>query len=268
MNFPKVTIILPTWLEKNKRYLDLAIESIRNLNYPKEQIETILIGRKSYKPEYDGVLSIAPYSDEFANPVGVNFGAKHASPDSKYLLLFNDDAILTKNSILKMVELSELNSAPLVLNGISPCDSWLYAAIFQYKKDGQIKHVQKKFTRYEDFVGDFKEMMDADSVYAPMLWTQVPFLCLYASMVPRNLWNELGGFNENFETSADDLDFCHRAMQAGAQLAVATNVLIWHFGGVTSSETMTYELRKKSARVYRDYYGHWPPGVDDAFMEK
>lgn len=53
-------------------------------------------------------------------------------------------------------------------------------------------------------------------------------------LLPRPLFDALGGFDTGYRLHAEDLDLCLRARQAGAQVAVANDVRVVHLRGVSS----------------------------------
>ncbi|WP_460711820.1 glycosyltransferase family 2 protein [Lysobacter terrae] len=53
-------------------------------------------------------------------------------------------------------------------------------------------------------------------------------------MLPRALFERLGGFDTGYRLHAEDLDLCRRARNAGALVAVANDVRVVHIRGVSS----------------------------------
>jgi N-acetylglucosaminyl-diphospho-decaprenol L-rhamnosyltransferase len=53
-------------------------------------------------------------------------------------------------------------------------------------------------------------------------------------LMPRSLFQALGGFDEGYRLHAEDLDLCRRARQAGAVVAVDNTVSVLHVRGVSS----------------------------------
>lgn len=53
-------------------------------------------------------------------------------------------------------------------------------------------------------------------------------------LMPRALFDRLGGFDEGYRLHAEDLDLCRRAREAGALVAVANHVRVRHVRGVSS----------------------------------
>ena len=53
-------------------------------------------------------------------------------------------------------------------------------------------------------------------------------------LMPRTLFERIGGFDEGYRLHAEDLDLCRRARLAGATVAVANDVRVLHLRGVSS----------------------------------
>lgn len=53
-------------------------------------------------------------------------------------------------------------------------------------------------------------------------------------LLPRTLFDRIGGFDEGYRLHAEDLDLCRRARDAGAVVAVANDVPVVHVRGVSS----------------------------------
>lgn len=250
---PRISIIITTYLEKSRRYLDLCIRSIRELDYDQSLLDVILVGRPGYMPQFEGVRTIAPDQPEFHNPVGVNFGMKAARADSEYVMLLNDDVILTRDSLKNMV--LSMPEQPCVLSAISNCDNyWKYVLTLGYAKGDQAFVLSKRYYTYEELEPHIEGLLKANSAY-PQGLLIADTLCLYANLIPKKLWDELEGFDENFKTGFDDTDFCIRARQKGAVLAIALDSLIWHFGGASTNHTLTPEIREETKRYFYEKWG-------------
>ncbi len=53
-------------------------------------------------------------------------------------------------------------------------------------------------------------------------------------LLPRTLFDRVGGFDEGYRLHAEDLDLCRRVRMAGASVAVANDVRVVHVRGVSS----------------------------------
>ena len=53
-------------------------------------------------------------------------------------------------------------------------------------------------------------------------------------LMPRALFDRIGGFDEGYRLHAEDMDLCRRARDAGARVAVANDIRVLHLRGVSS----------------------------------
>lgn len=273
---PKVTILITTYLEKSKPYLDLCIEAVKHLDYPKECLEILLIARKSYMPHYEGVTTIAPPEDEYFPARGINFGMREASKDSKYFFILNDDTICTKDALINLVIACEVHQPPrMMANATSPCENgFQYHLLFGIPKPGMKSFIQldKKEFRIDEFgpgkIIDFDELMNAQSCYLAPGVICMPFLCIFATLIPRHVYELVGDWDENFKCGQDDLDYSWRAKQKGIECVAVLNSLVWHFSGVTAESTMNLKRRQENVRYFRDKWGCLPPGIPSSFLEQ
>lgn len=75
-------------------------------------------------------------------------------------------------------------------------------------------------------------------------------------LLPRQLFQRIGGFDRGYRLHAEDLDLCRRARDAGAVVAVANDVRVVHVRGVSSrSRPLFVEWHKHRGlwRYFRKY---------------
>lgn len=53
-------------------------------------------------------------------------------------------------------------------------------------------------------------------------------------LLPRGVFEQLGGFDEGYVLHCEDLDLCRRVLQAGFRVAVANDLRVTHFKGTSS----------------------------------
>ena len=53
-------------------------------------------------------------------------------------------------------------------------------------------------------------------------------------LLPRTLFERIGGFDEGYRLHAEDLDLCRRVREAGGQVAIANDIEVLHVRGVSS----------------------------------
>ncbi|MDQ2999893.1 MAG: glycosyltransferase family 2 protein [Fibrobacterota bacterium] len=68
-------------------------------------------------------------------------------------------------------------------------------------------------------------------------------------MIPRTVWDKVGGMDPQFFLGCDDLDLSMRIREAGYNLIIASDVFIYHEGHASFKEsTMSLELNKQSEK--------------------
>jgi len=70
-------------------------------------------------------------------------------------------------------------------------------------------------------------------------------------LMPRALFQRIGGFDEGYRLHAEDLDLCRRARQAGARVAVANDVGVLHVRGVSSRSRPVFVEWHKHRGLWR-----------------
>lgn len=238
MTLPKISIVITSYLEDSKTYLDLCIKSIRNLDYPKELLEVIIVGRADYFPMYAGCKTTSPPLNIFYPPVGLNYGINFCSSSSEYFFVINDDTILTKNCLTELLKASHPSIG--LLMPIGNDQQSRYAASVGVEPRGHKLH---------ELLPCSDLLMNAKSIY-PLAVTFHDTLCIYAFLISRKTWEQVGQFDESL-IGQDDIDYTMRIRQHGLQNAIAFNALVYHFGGVSADKTFSPESRAKSIEIFR-----------------
>ncbi len=265
----KVSIIVTTYRSASFNYLSLCMESIRRLDYPKDKLDVIICCHKqqfhSYAKDYfKDFKVVSPILSEYGNSEGLNFGISHAAKDSEYYFILNDDVILTKDCLTNLVNKSSDQS---IMMPISPCDNYRqYSLCMGFEHQGGFKILEKQFYRLPELKDFTEEMMGAKSLYPAGLLV-MPMLCMFATLIPKAVWQKLGPLDENFKTGPDDIDYSIRANQAGIKLLVALDSLVWHFGGVTADDSVSVKRRKENLIYFKQKWGYFPPGMPDNILE-
>jgi GT2 family glycosyltransferase len=73
-------------------------------------------------------------------------------------------------------------------------------------------------------------------------------------LLPRALFERVGGFDEAYRLHAEDLDLCRRVRDAGARVAVANDVRVVHVRGVSSRSRPVFVEWHKHRGLWR-YFG-------------
>ncbi|MDX1738735.1 MAG: hypothetical protein R3261_10895, partial [Alphaproteobacteria bacterium] len=93
-----------------------------------------------------------------------------------------------------------------------------------YSRIFVIAHLYNKDGRFAE--GTFE---DCDDVFQ-VDWVEGSFL-----LTRRQLWNKLGGLDENYFMYVEDVDFCKRALDIGFRTVYLPSVTYQHIGGYTHS---------------------------------
>jgi GT2 family glycosyltransferase len=85
---------------------------------------------------------------------------------------------------------------------------------------------------------------------------------MYATLIPRRVYEKIGGFDTNFRGGPDDIDYCNRVVAAGGLLLCSLHVLTWHFGSVTIAESYPPDRWIFNIDYFKSKWGHFPVFVN------
>jgi GT2 family glycosyltransferase len=176
---------------------DFGLDEWLKTNYPRTGI--VRLERRS------------PYA------VALNRGVSRAR--GSFFLLLNPDLKLGPTAVAQMVKEAESDSrcaavaaklkfwwAPRFLNGLGN-----RVRDFAWGTDNAIGHLD---------LGQFDH------------WKEVPSACFAATLVPRDVWAEVGAIDEGFPAYYEDTDWCYRSRLLGYSVRVAPQAEVFHvFGG-------------------------------------
>ncbi len=231
---PRVSIVVTSYCPESEPYLNLCIKSIKNLSY--DNFETILVTRPGYTPFFDGVTTCYPDKQEFWNSVGLNYGVSKASKDSEYYFLINDDVILTKDCLQPLVATLQEKA----IGQVMPIGNDMQGRYF-------FPELSTKLT-LDVAENHLEALMNAGNI-RPQGLIIAETLCLYAQLISKRVWDDVGPFDENL-TGQDDIDYSLRVRQKGYINAIEMSSLVWHFGGVSAAVTLTDEKRKIAMETF------------------
>ena len=214
MSSPKISVIIVNY--NGKKLLENCLESLFKTDY--NNFEVILVDNNStdgsmefVTKNYPNVIVIKLDSNKgFAEPN--NIGAKIAK--GEYLLFLNNDTVTTTNFISEMVKVLEKDEK------IAICQSLLL------KPDGNI-----------DSSGDFIDKMGI--VYNSKTKTdeikEISSARGASMLIRKKIFDKLGGFDEKFFFSFEDVDLGWRSWILGYKVVIVPNSIVYHSAGKTSS---------------------------------
>ena len=215
MSSPKISVIIVNY--NGKKLLEKCLESLFKIDY--NNFEVILVDNNStdgsmefVTKNYPKIIVIKLDSNKgFAEPN--NIGTKIAK--GEYLLFLNNDTVTTTNFISEMVNVFEKDEK------IAICQSLLL------KPDGNI-----------DSSGDFIDKMGI--VYNSKTKTdeikEISSARGACMLIRKKIFDKLGGFDEKFFFSFEDVDLGWRSWILGYKVVIVPNSIVYHDAGKTSSK--------------------------------
>jgi len=248
-SFPTVSIIVLNY--NGKKYLDGCFTSIARISYPKDKYEVIMVDNGSLdgsieyvRKKYSWVKVIA-LNKNYGFAGGNNIGVKFA--DGDYVVFLNNDVVVDENWLTELVK--------VVIN--KPNAIVTSKALF-LDKPGIINHDGSKatligrgfcinFGRKNNNLGDLSPKFVVQPYGASML-------------VKKDIFRNIGMFDEDYFTSLEDLDIGLRAWLFGYKVIYAPASIFYHLGGGSGgwgrrlSDTIIYHSTKNSYMNILKYF--------------
>ena len=215
MILPKISIIIVNY--NGKELLQKCLESLFKTDY--ENFEVILVDNNStdgsiefVTKNYPKIIVIKLDSNKgFAEPN--NVGAKIAK--GEHLLFLNNDTVTTSNFISEMVKVLQKDEQ------VAICQSLLLRPNGDVDSSGDF--IDKIVIVYNSKtkIDQIKEVSSARGA------------CM---MIRKKIFDKLGGFDEKFFFSFEDVDIGWRSWILGYKVVIAPNSIVYHSVGKTSSK--------------------------------
>jgi GT2 family glycosyltransferase len=241
---PLVSVVIVTW--NGRQYLDACLNAVASQNGV--STETILVdnasndGTVAYVQErFPHVRVIAlPENRGFAG--GNNAGVREAR--GRFIALLNNDAV--------------------------PEPDWIEALLAGLNEDAGFALVTSRIVYMHDpglidSAGDgmlaaggaFKRHHGA-SVDLARESSEVFGVCGAACLMPRRVFDELGGFDEDFFVSHEDVDLSYRARLLGYRCRYVANAVVHHHGGMTISRVSGFAIFQGQRNLEWLYFKNTP----------
>jgi len=216
-----VSIIIPTY--NRKRELIRLVRSIKQSDYPKENMEIIVVDDASTDGTNEAIkrtfhdVRVVRNAKRKMTSGARNSGIKFSK--GEYLFFIDHDNVIDRKAISELVDFMESNKnvglvGPLMYYYSTPREIWCAGGklrqplcipthIFQYKKSETLP---------------IAEIYAIECEYVPN-----------AFMVRRQIIKEIGFFDEkNFPILWEDIDFSLRIKQKGYRLVIVPKAKAWH----------------------------------------
>lgn len=248
---PSITILIPTY---NQHYfIKNCIESLKQTTYNNYNVLVVDNGStdpetKTYlasvnKLEKHKVITIPQGPTGFSFSRLMNEAVKHTN--GEYVLFLNDDtAVISPNWLSQMAGYAQIPGvgsvgARLYFND----DSLQHGGIVHGYHEGLAGHAFRGVRKYDFGYLSFS--------VCTREYSAVTAACM---MTPKNLFLEMGGFNEeDFAVAYNDVDYGYRLSNRGLLNVYCASAELYHYEG----KTRGYCDNPKEAFNFRRIHGHF-----------
>ena len=212
MKSPKVSVVIVNF--NGKTLLEQCLESLFKVTY--DNFEVIIVDNNStdetvefVTKKYPSIILIKLDSNKgFAEPN--NIGAKIAK--GEYLLFLNNDTIVTPNFISEMVNTNENDKK------IAMCQSLLLKSDDTVDSSGDFIDELGVCYNSKSLTHEIREISSARGA---------------SMLIQKKIFDELGGFDETFFATFEDVDLGWRSWILGYKSVLVPKSIVYHMGGQT-----------------------------------
>ena len=203
----RVSIVIPTLNRAD--YLDGCLQALADLDYPRDRYEVVVVDGGS-TDETPAVVK--KHAANFASlrllvetkkgsSAARNFGFQHVEHD--YVALTDDDAVVHQDWLKNFMARADK-------------DKLLVGKVVSYE-NGNVQYGCRRST----FIGGSIPLPDFLKRFAN-------HGCTCNMFVPKQVWNTIGGFDEELITAFDDSSFCLHALLHGYNVQYVDDAAVFH----------------------------------------
>ncbi|MFX1392249.1 MAG: glycosyltransferase family 2 protein [Promethearchaeota archaeon] len=226
-NYPLISIIFPNW--NGKKDTIECINSLRNLEYPKDRLEIIIIDNASndgsqqiIKQKFDQLkqegwfaLILIENERNVGPTIARNRGIRAVYKNYDYIWMMDNDIVVNKDALKVMLKISETTPKIGIIGSVN----------YYFSNPKKIcpcgGHLKLKFGRYK-----FIEINERDINKTDVLSVDYVFSC--SLLIKKQTIQNIGLLNPYYFWGFNDIDWCIRAKKAGYEVIIAKNSKIWH----------------------------------------
>lgn len=257
----KITLSIAHHHNEITPYLELLLESLSLQDGV--DLDVVIMDSRVKKTEFEtfGLFpKIEKISHNVIAPVAYNAGFKKADSDSRFFMVVNDDVCFARGALKELVESAASLGGPAIINGLSNCDLGIYFQYPGFSLSNESESIKVKNQMSLEEVLPFKEQL-LNQPLRPRILFRTHFNCFYATLIDRNLWETLGGFDEAYRSGPDDLDFCLQAQRINIHSFINMAPTVWHFSGRTMEVKDKAQVEKDRAfnrEHFKKKWGRYP----------
>ena len=256
--FPMVSVIILNFNGKSKigKVLDECLSSVLNSDYPNFEIVFVDNGSMDGSVEYVKEkfnnypnLKLLKLEKNYGYAGGNNVGFKHTDRMSKYIVFLNNDVVVEKDWLKKLVEVMESDSLigagqPKILN------------LFN-------KHVVDSAGGFIDYLGRSKRRGRGEidkGQYDEVC--EVFYASGAAMIVKREVLEKVGLFDPDYFLTYEEVDLCWRVWLAGWKVVYIPSAVVYHgesmttktiFGHIKSPQILYHSRKNQLSTLIKNY---------------
>lgn len=235
-----------------------CVESLQKIIVPKDaQIEIIVVDNASkinLKPQISNVktdnIKIVKNKENLGFAGGNNVGIRIAlNSGADYILILNNDTIVSKNLIEEFLKIVESNSKI----GIVAAKIY-FAPGFEFHKDRYARKDLGKVFWYaggkidwENIIGRHRGVDEVDHGQYDRI-EETDFVSGCCMLVKKEVFEKIGVFDDKYFLYYEDSDLSERAKRAGYKIVYVPSAIIWHknagSAGGSGSELQDYYITR------------------------
>jgi GT2 family glycosyltransferase len=241
-NRKKVSIVIP--VRNNLIFTKQCLNSIaKNTDY--ENFEVIIVDNASTDETADFLANfnlpikgkVITNGDNKTYSV-VNNQARTLALDSDFILTLNNDTIVTKGWLSKMLEVFNL------YDNIGAVGCKLL-----FPGSGGIQHAGVYFMHHGIPDHSFIDYDKDDTLVNQR--SIVPAVTAACMLMPTNIFDEAGGFDERYHFGYEDIALCNKIRELGYKVIYEPKAIVYHYGSMTPGR---YNYENTNFNIYaRDW---------------
>jgi hypothetical protein len=215
----------------------------------------------------DRPLEIKGFAEGFANKLEIiewgevfnyskvnNIAAKNSQSD--YLLFLNDDVLpLTSDWLEYMIAYAHFSRVGAVgAQLLYPSGSIQHGGVALGLR-GTADHMYRNFP------------YNSSAAHGSANWTrEVSAVTAACVLIPRNVFEEVGGFNESYTTAYQDVDLCLKISRAGYSIVQSQNSILLHHESASRGSTYDIQDRNRFLQKWMINFHRDPYSIEDLFV--
>ena len=223
--WPQVYVLTLNW--NGKRWLGECLDAILSMAYPSFQTVVIDNGSTDGSAEYVRVnyptVHLLENGANLGYARGFNVGLRYSfeQRDADYCLVMNNDTKIDKKALSALVQVAESHDRVAFVTGKVYCYDRPNVLQTVGKVDQPVIIVAPDIGAQEEDCGQHDSVIErsfVDDVF---------------SLVSRQLYADIGGYDEQFFLQCEEYDWQWRAKERGWHIFYTPYAKLWHHGSLT-----------------------------------